>query len=62
MFPLSGYLYSPIASTTMAASIIPIEGIFKIEAFPLNSGFNNSAQLLIGLLIKSGLIPRVSAL
>ena len=42
--------------------MIPIEGIFRIEAFPLNSGFNNSAQVEIGLLIKSGLIPNVSAL
>ena len=42
--------------------MIPIEGIFRIEALPLNSGFNNSAQVEIGLLIKSGLIPNVSAL
>ena len=38
MFPLSGYVYSPMASTTIAASIMPIEGIFKIHALPLNSG------------------------
>ena len=62
MLPLSGYLYSPIDSTTIAASIIPIDGIFKIEALPLNSGFNNSAQVLIGLFIRSGRIPSVSAL
>ena len=62
MFPLSGYVYSPMASTTIAASIMPIEGIFKIHALPLNSGFKSSAQVFIGRLIRSGLIPRVSAL
>ena len=62
MLPLSGYLYSPIDSTTIAASIIPIDGMFKIDAFPLNSGFKSSAQVLIGLPIRSGLMPKVSAL
>ena len=62
MFPLSPYCTSPIASHTIAASMIPIEAILRIEAFPLNSGFSNSVQLLIGRLIKSGLIPSVSAL
>ena len=51
-----------MASTTIAASIIPIDGILRIQALPLNSGFNSSAQVFIGLLIRSGLIPRVSAL
>ena len=50
------------ASTTIAASIMPIEGIFKIHALPLNSGFKSSAQVFMGRLIRSGLIPRVSAL
>ena len=62
IFPLSGYLYSPMASTTMAASMIPIDGMFKIEALPLNSGFSSSAQVLIGRPIRSGLMPNVSAL
>ena len=51
-----------MASTTIAASIMPIDGMFNIEAFPLNSGFNSSAHELIGLLIKSGRMPKVSAL
>src|SRR5471030_3128028 len=62
MLPLSGYLYLPMASTTIAASIMPIEGMFRIEALPLNSGFNNSAQEVIGRLMRSGRMPRVSAL
>ena len=41
---------------------MPIEGIFKIQALPLNSGFKSSAQVFMGRLIRSGLIPRVSAL
>ena len=62
MFPLSGYVYSPIASTTIAASIIPIEGMFRMQAFPLNSGLRSSAHVFMGLLIRSGRIPKVSAL
>ena len=42
--------------------MIPIDGMFKIEALPLNSGFSSSAQVLIGRPIRSGLIPNVSAL
>ena len=49
-------------STTIAASIIPMEGILSMEALPLNSGFNSSDQLFMGLFIRSGLIPKVSAL
>ena len=52
----------PMASTTMAASMMPIDGMFKIDALPLNSGFNNSAHELMGRLIRSGRMPRVSAL
>src|SRR5476649_932902 len=62
MLPLSGYLYLPMASTTIAASMMPIDGMFRIEALPLNSGFNNSAQEVIGRLMRSGRMPRVSAL
>ena len=40
----------------------PQIGMFKMDALPLNSGFKSSAHVLIGLLIKSGLIPKVSAL
>ena len=57
MLPLSGYLCSPDASTTM-----PIEGMFRIAALPLNSGFSSSFQDSIGRLIRSGRIPSVSAL
>ena len=62
MLPLSGYLYRPIASTTIAASMMPIDGMFRIAALPLNSGFSSSFQLSIGRLIRSGRMPSVSAL
>ncbi len=39
MLPLSAYLYLPSASTTIAASMMPIEGMLRIAALPLNSGF-----------------------
>ena len=32
---------------------MPIEGMFKMEALPLNSGFNNSAQEEIGRMLYS---------
>src|SRR5207237_1749625 len=44
MLPLSAYLYWPVASTTRAASMMPIEGMLRIEALPLNSGLSSSAQ------------------
>ena len=62
MLPLSGYLYRPMASTTMAASMMPIEGMFRIDALPLNSLFSSSAQEVMGRLIRSGRMPSVSAL
>src|SRR3954463_11861524 len=62
MFPLSGYLYLPSDSTHIAASMMPIEGMLRIEALPLNSGLSSSAQLVIGRLIRSGRMPKVSAL
>ena len=51
-----------MASTTIAASMMPMDGMFKIDALPLNSGLSNSAQLLMGRLIRSGRMPSVSAL
>src|ERR1043165_1128141 len=48
MLPLSLYLWTPIASTTIAASMMPIDGMLRIDALPLNSGFRSSAQELIG--------------
>ncbi len=62
MLPLSGYLYRPIASTTIAASMMPIDGMLRIDALPLNSGLRSSFQLSIGRLIRSGRMPSVSAL
>ena len=62
MLPMSPYLISPIAWETMAASMIPIEGMLRIADLPLNSGFKSSAQLSIGRLIRSGRMPSVSAL
>ena len=62
MLPLSGYLYSPIYSTTIAMSMIPMDEMSRIDALPLNSGFRSSDQLLIGRLIRSGRMPSVSAL
>ena len=51
-----------MASTTIAASMMPIDGMLRIEALPLNSGFSSSFQLSIGRLIRSGRMPSVSAL
>src|SRR6476620_12561017 len=62
MLPLSAYLYLPVASTTIAASMMPIEGMLRIEALPLNSGLSSSAHELIGRLMISGRMPSVSAL
>ena len=62
MLPLSGYLYLPIDSTTIAASMMPIEGMLRIAALPLNSGLSSSDQCSIGRLIRSGRMPSVSAL
>src|SRR4029078_2339292 len=54
MLPLAAYLYLPADSTTIAASMMPIEGMLRIEALPLNSGLSSSAQELIGRLIRAG--------
>src|SRR5579872_3713990 len=54
MLPLSGYLYLPSDSTTIAASMMPIEGILRIDAFPLNSGLSSSDHVSIGRLMRSG--------
>ena len=52
----------PIASTTIAASMMPIDGMLSIAALPLNSGFMSSDHELIGRLMRSGRMPSVSAL
>src|SRR6185503_20682341 len=48
MLPLSAYLWMPLASTTIAASMMPIEGMLRIAALPLNSGVGSWAQEPIG--------------
>src|SRR5207237_9665818 len=44
MLPLSRYLWAPSDSTTIAASMMPIEGMLRIDALPLNSLLHSSAQ------------------
>src|ERR1700691_2002563 len=62
MFPLSSYLCWPVASTAMAASMMPIDGMVRMDALPLNSGLSSSDHDAIGLLMRSGRMPSVSAL
>src|SRR5690349_13772933 len=62
MLPLSWYLCRPSDSTTIAASMMPIDGMFRIDDLPLNSALRSSAHEPIGRLIRSGRIPSVSAL
>ena len=62
MLPLSPYFRSPRASSAIAASMIPIEGMLTSAVLPLNSGLNSSTQLLISRPTRSGRMPRVSAL
>src|ERR1700741_3872575 len=57
MLPLSAYLYLPAASTTIAASMMPIEGMLRIAALPLNSGLSSSAQLVVGRLLRARRLP-----
>src|ERR1700680_4985132 len=52
MLPLSPYFTFPCASHTIAASMMPIDGMLRIEDLPLNSGLSSSAQDSIGRLIK----------
>ena len=61
MFPLSGKYIRPLLPLPLQHPLSN-RWYVRVAAFPLNSGFNNSAQELIGLPIKSGLIPKVSAL
>src|SRR6202142_2205279 len=62
MLPLSAYLRVPRDSMTIAASIIPIDGMLRIDALPLNAGSTRSFQLAILRPTRSGRIPNVSAL
>src|SRR6218665_307523 len=52
----------PMAWTTMAASMMRMEGMFSSAVRPLNSGLSSSAQESIGRPIRSGRMPSVSAL
>ena len=54
MLPLSAYLWMPMASTTIAASMMPMDGMFRMAALPANSGLSSSAHELMGRLIGSG--------
>ena len=47
---------------TIAASMMPIDGMFRIDVLPLNAGSTRSFQLLIGRPTRSGRMPSVSAL
>src|ERR1700741_5076522 len=58
MFPLSSYLCWPIDSTTIAASMMPMDGMLRIDDLPLNSELSSSAHEPMGRLIRSGRTPR----
>src|SRR5262245_30983695 len=62
MLPLSPYLMTPMDSQIIAASMMPIDGMFRIEALPLNLGSMMSFQFVIGRPTRSGRMPSVSAL
>ena len=62
MLPLSPYLTAPMDSQTIAASMMPMAEMFRIDALPLKAGSSRSFQFLIGLPTRSGRMPSVSAL
>src|SRR6516165_7303787 len=62
MLPLSWYLCRLRDSTTIAASMMPIDGMFRMDDLPLNSALSSSDHEPIGRLIRSGRMPSVSAL
>src|SRR5437899_10131571 len=62
MLPLSTYLAMPADSQIIAASMMPIDGMLRIAALPLNFGSRMSFQFSILLPTRSGRIPSVSAL
>src|SRR5271170_1575927 len=47
MLPLSPYFAMPADSQIMAASMMPIDGILRIDVLPLNFGSRMSFQLSI---------------
>src|SRR5271169_505002 len=62
MLPLSGYFMTPIDSQTIAASMMPIDEMLRIDALPLYFGSSICFHWVIGSLTRSGRIPSVSAL
>src|SRR5258708_10276586 len=62
MLPLSPYLMMPADSEIMAASMMPIDGMLRIDVLPLKAGSRMSFQVLISRPTRSGRMPRVSAL
>ena len=55
MSPLLPNFIRPMASTAMAASMVPIWGAFTSATLPLKSAWNSSAQLSILRPVSSGL-------
>src|SRR6516165_486867 len=62
MLPLSPYLMTPADSEIMAASMMPIDGMLRIDVLPLNFGSRMSFQLAMSRPTRSGRMPSVSAL
>ena len=62
MLPLSPYLMMPADSQIIAASMMPIDGMLRIEVLPLNFGSRMSFHESILRPTRSGRMPSVSAL
>src|ERR1700710_2936500 len=48
MLPLSAYFTVPRDSMTIAASMMPMDGMLRIDALPLKAGSTRSFQWVIG--------------
>src|SRR5208282_157346 len=62
MLPLSPYFITPSDSQIIAASMMPIDEMLRIDALPLYFGSSICFHWVIGSLTRSGRIPSVSAL
>src|SRR5215470_9617376 len=62
MLPLSPYFVTPADSQIIAASMMPIDGMLRIDVLPLNLGSRMSFHWVIGRPTRSGRMPSVSAL
>src|SRR4029079_8803521 len=62
MLPLSAYFMMPADSQIIAASMMPIDGTFRIEVLPLNFGSRISFHWVIGRPTKSCTMASASAL